>query len=239
MKPKTLIALKLASELTLSASGCRALHETKQAAIEALKDEPISPPQPVPLVPLGENVTRDGRKVRVICNDRVCPGNVYPVTAMVLLNANEEIPKVFHADGKLSAESEGPLDLVGHLPPEPAKPREFWLITPDDGDVAVYGVPQTCAGTLEPHPNQVHFREVLPGADDELEDLRRWKAESMQVFAGLDLQAIGYEIGLPIGTDIGPQILPYIRALKKFIGNLRQPAVSARVAADADKLLER
>jgi hypothetical protein len=237
MKPKTLIALKLASEPALSASGCRALHEVRQAAIEALKDDPTSvelPPPAAPvLVPLGENVTRDGRKARVICNDRVCPGNVYPVTALVLLNANEEISKVFHADGKLSAESEGPLDLVGHLPPEPAKPREVWI----------YCDPLDGAGSIELkqplNPAYKCFREVLPGEDDELEDLRRWKAETMQVLASFDLQAIGKEIGLPLGTNIGPQILPYIRTLKRFIGNLRQPAVSARVAADADKLLER
>jgi hypothetical protein len=146
--------------------------------------ETVSPPQPVPLVPLGENVTRDGRKVRVICNDRVCPGNVYPVTALVLLNANEEISKVFHADGKLLAESEGPLDLVGHLPPEPAKPREFWINHYSNGSTAHPTPDSADKGQGGERIECIHVREVLPGEADELADLRRWKAEVTSLLNG-------------------------------------------------------
>jgi len=182
------------------------------------------------LVPLGPNITRDGRKARVICNDRE-GGN--PVIALFKRNSASEATSYHFANGTVNLDgTPNPNDLVGHLPPEPAKPREVWI----------YCDPLDGTGSIElkqpPNPAYKCFREVLPGEDDELEDLRRWKAEAMQVLASLDLQAIGNEIGLSLGTDIGPQILPYIRTLKTFIGNLRQPAVSARVAADADKLLE-
>jgi hypothetical protein len=157
------------------------------------------------LVPLGPNVTRDGRTARVLCNDRICPGNVYPVLAIIQISPNEEVARVFYSDGRMKEEREHPLDLVGHLPPEPAKPRE-WLIFRNPA-----GEPQIRSGPAPAKHEYVHVREVLPGEDDELKELRQWKAES----------------------------IPYIRNLETFIGNLRQPAVSARVAADADKLLER
>lgn len=180
------------------------------------------------LVPLGPNVTRDGRKVRVICNDRE-GGN--PVIALFKRDSASEATSYHFADGTVNLDgTPSPSDLVGHLPP---KPREWTIFRNHDGE------PQIRSGPTPASGEYVHVREVLPGEADELKDLRRWKDEAMQVFAGPDLQAIGKEIGLPIGCDIGPQILPYIRTLKRFIGNLRQPAVSARVAADADKLLER
>ena len=56
----------------------------------------------------------------------------------------------------------------------------------------------------------------LTPATDELEDLRAWKESAMRVLGGIQLQEIGKELNLPLGTDIGPQILPAIRRLAKI-----------------------
>lgn len=49
----------------------------------------------------------------------------------------------------------------------------------------------------------------------ELEELRVWKESAMSVMNGIDIQEIGKEIGAKLGTDIGPQILTWIRTIKK------------------------
>ncbi len=46
----------------------------------------------------------------------------------------------------------------------------------------------------------------------ELRDLRAWKEQAMAIMP--DMQEIGRELDLTIGTDIGPEILPAIRKLK-------------------------
>ncbi len=58
------------------------------------------------------------------------------------------------------------------------------------------------------------YHEIKTPKDTELEDLRRWKAEAMQVLAELNAQEIGKEMGLTIGQAVTPRILPYIRSLK-------------------------
>ena len=50
-----------------------------------------------------------------------------------------------------------------------------------------------------------------------IEELRRGKAEALESMAKLPLQEIGKEMGLHIGEDISPKILPYIRSLKAKI----------------------
>ena len=52
------------------------------------------------------------------------------------------------------------------------------------------------------------------GKDAELADLRNWKESAMEVFAKIDLQAIGKEIGVRLGHDISPAILPWIVKVK-------------------------
>jgi hypothetical protein len=48
----------------------------------------------------------------------------------------------------------------------------------------------------------------------ELSDLRRWKAETMEVTRELDTQAIGHELDLVLGDNVYSAILPGIRRLK-------------------------
>jgi uncharacterized protein YhaN len=42
------------------------------------------------------------------------------------------------------------------------------------------------------------------------EELRQWKESAMLVLSKIDLQAIGKEIGVRLGHDISPEILPWI-----------------------------
>jgi seryl-tRNA synthetase len=49
----------------------------------------------------------------------------------------------------------------------------------------------------------------------ELEEAREWKESAMTVFSKLDLQAIGKEIGVKLGEDISPKVLPAIKELKR------------------------
>lgn len=45
-------------------------------------------------------------------------------------------------------------------------------------------------------------------------ELEAWKESALAVLNGIDLQSVGKELGLKPGADIGPAILPGIRALK-------------------------
>lgn len=201
--------------------------------IEKLQPQ-VSPPPP-PLVPLGPNKTRDGREARVICID---VKSSHPVRYLVFSDGREIVRSCsktgsHYLDGHASKH-----DLVGHLPPEPPEPREFWInIYSGKGRTA--HLTREAADSMRGNGRVelVHVREVTPGQDEELVALRRWKREQMQVSAELDIQAIGKEIGLTLGENIGPAVLPYIRRLKNFIGALRQPAVSARVEGDAYNIL--
>lgn len=181
----------------------------------ALAPQPAAPV----LVPLGANVTRDGREARVLCIDRVCPGNAYPVLAIIRVNANEEISRVFYSDGRMLEEGEHPLDLVGHLPPEPVKPREFWINQYNLEDDTVHPSRQSAEDGSAPYRTEcIHVREVLPGQDDELEHLRGWKRQAMA--STPDWQAIGKEMGLKLGQDVPSKVLPHIRNLKLRIAEL-------------------
>lgn len=127
------------------------------------------------LVPLGPNVTRDGRKVRVICNDLV--GASRPVIAAVEIRntPNSEVTSYHFANGTVHLDgTPSPSDLVGHLPP---KPREVWIA----------GLSSTLITWEMDNPKDgkhVLFREVLPGEDDELKELRQWKADVTSLLNG-------------------------------------------------------
>lgn len=54
----------------------------------------------------------------------------------------------------------------------------------------------------------------LAAKDAELADLRNWKESAMTVFSKIDLQEIGKEIGVRLGHDISPAILPWIVKVK-------------------------
>jgi hypothetical protein len=48
-----------------------------------------------------------------------------------------------------------------------------------------------------------------------LAELEAWKESALNVLNGIKQQEIGKEIGLTLGKDIGPEILPWIKAAKK------------------------
>lgn len=48
------------------------------------------------------------------------------------------------------------------------------------------------------------------------DELRQWKSEAAKSLDALQLQEIGAELGLILGTDIAPEILPGIRKWKKM-----------------------
>jgi hypothetical protein len=52
-------------------------------------------------------------------------------------------------------------------------------------------------------------------------ELEEWKASAMGVMNGIDIQAVGQELGIGLGEDIGPKILPGIRALKLMLESRR------------------
>jgi len=62
----------------------------------------------------------------------------------------------------------------------------------------------------------------------ELEALEHWNATASAIIAGIDLQAIAVEIGLPFGSEIGPKILPWIREKKVWINDAKPELRAAR-----------
>ncbi len=64
---------------------------------------------------------------------------------------------------------------------------------------------------------------------EELEELRRWKAEAMESFP--DWQEIGKELNLQIGDDVKDHILPGIRALKHALRDMLGKSHGAAVRA--------
>lgn len=89
---------------------------------EFVEDLPALPPPPA--VPLGDNVTRDGRKVRVICTD--VHGTRRKVRYLVT-REGKEIVRSCDSFGRHNIDgSPSKNDLVGHLPPEPKGLTEFW-----------------------------------------------------------------------------------------------------------------
>jgi hypothetical protein len=48
----------------------------------------------------------------------------------------------------------------------------------------------------------------------EVADLRAWKESASAILDGINLQAVAQELEVGLGQDIGPRILPGIRALK-------------------------
>jgi hypothetical protein len=110
------------------------------------------PPAPA-VVPLGPNRTRDGQEVRVICNDR--NHRLFkPVMALVATGKGEET-RSYELTGRYDKARETPVDLVGHLPPEPVKPKEYRLEVSGDGETFVRSGPSLNPG------ESITVREVI------------------------------------------------------------------------------
>lgn len=72
---------------------------------------------------------------------------------------------------------------------------DAWMSSRQDGDYVLYS--------------------DYAALERELEEAREWKESAMTVFSKLDLQAIGKEIGVKLGEDISPKVLPAIKELKR------------------------
>ena len=74
-----------------------------------------------------EVVTRDGRKVRIICTDRK---GATPIIALVNDGLSEELGHAFYSDGKIFSDEDNELDLF--FAPEK---HERWINLYKDGDI--------------------------------------------------------------------------------------------------------
>jgi hypothetical protein len=201
--------------------GIRDTEGTRHMTIEIVREtEPVKPE--LPKVTLGDNVTRKGKPVRVIATD--LKHNQFPV---VYVHVNEQdegayehTPIAVNAHGSYLNDSGMPhdRDLVGHLPPEPVQPLELW--------VKVYGMHQNTILTdnvsrVKPADGDErgfrHFREVLPGTDDELEALRQWKESALEAEAQWDPQEIGRALGLTVGQDVRKELMPKIKHMTHLL----------------------
>lgn len=71
---------------------------------------------------------------------------------------------------------------------------------------------------------QDHYNEIMKRYAKQFQaptkDLEDWKESSLRVMKELNLQAIGYELGLKLGSSIAPQVLPEIMGLKERVHEL-------------------
>lgn len=122
--------------------------------------EVSEPPSPAPAVPLGPNKTRDGREVMVLGRGTDFGHVKEDGLRLIVAIRNETWGVGYHWDleGKYLGSNAG-ANLIGHLPPEPPKPREIWLVENHDGkDQEVYDSPRAFNSD---HRKQTHFREVI------------------------------------------------------------------------------
>jgi hypothetical protein len=70
--------------------------------------------------------------------------------------------------------------------------------------------------------------ELYQKTKKELDELKAWKEEAMEVMNKLQLQEIGKELQLPLGSDIPSQILPEIKRIKAILDE----AISLLAAKD-------
>lgn len=111
--------------------------------------EDTRPPQ----VQLGDTVTRDGRKARVICIDRAGP---YQVLALIPDPRGIECLNYYYLDGTRGERPQG-TDLVGHLTPVSPEPREWDALVNAKGELHNW-VPLETLGAY----TRVRVREVMP-----------------------------------------------------------------------------
>jgi|SRR5690606_7528066 len=61
------------------------------------------------------------------------------------------------------------------------------------------------------------FNEYTSGLCERVKFLEGWREEAAGILTELNLQQVGIELGVPLGQDIAPQVLPKIRELKETI----------------------
>jgi hypothetical protein len=196
-----------------------------------------NPPAPV-LVPLGPNRTRNNHKVIVHAIDGPSPG--LPVVASMKGDDGHWRSYNWPADG-IHPHGQTGSDLVGHLPPaepESVKPREWWVNIYQHQPEFFDSKEQADEAACKDRKECRHVREVIPGEQDELEAMRRWKKDMLTVENEWDIQAVGKELGLTLGTKIRPAILPKIRGYKELLQRtLEGISPGCRLAEDIRKAL--
>lgn len=126
---------------------------------------PYTPEHPGPFC------TRDGRRVRIICHDKIGP---LPMLGLVWSEGFDEFMVMYTENGFRNADgSDSRYDLMNAR--EVPVPREFWINECRRGDGSIgntYPHETECEASRErqelPHWNWVrtiHVREVLPGDD--------------------------------------------------------------------------
>jgi hypothetical protein len=225
LEPRFLAAAKYAYEFVTSEKDRNGRAESyNRETVEHIAShlqKALAPQPAAPLVPLGENVTRDGRKARVLCNDLAGHGKRV-IAAVESRNQTGEVTSFHYEDGRVNLDGTPESgDLVGHLPPEPVKPREFWINGYECRPGAIHHDKEAAdrmAG--QDRTECIHVREVLPGEADELESLREWKRQARS--STPDWQAIGKEMGLTLGQDVPSRVLSHIQGLKAQLSRSAQ-----------------
>jgi hypothetical protein len=64
----------------------------------------------------------------------------------------------------------------------------------------------------------------VPQLQAKIAELKNWKSEASKILDDLKLQEVGKELGLTVGTDIAPHILPGIQKLKNRLEKTRRYA---------------
>lgn len=164
-RSKRMASIKEAVEDELSKGGrvFRTIGDEKvEVVVDSSGREAAEQAAGLTVVPLGPNRTRDGREVRVIANDLKNPR--FPVCYVEITDdVEQENARFVSATGSylnLETQPHG-LDLIGHLPPEPPKPREIW-VAPFTNE---YPVQERLVHLRKSgNPDYIHFREVTaPG----------------------------------------------------------------------------
>ena len=94
--------------------------------------------------------------------------------------------------------------------PEPWEPRSV-----EDGGGLRYCEIYCGGKKILTVPHFVIGQSVCDAHNATLEELSAWKESALTVLNGIALQEIGKELNLSLGQDIGPMILPAIKALKQ------------------------
>lgn len=87
--------------------------------------------------------------------------------------------------------------------------------------------PRTDANYLWSPGGDIVDADFARELEREIQELQAWKQSALQVMNQTDLQAVGRELGLTLGTDVSPNILPGIQKLKERIAELEASAKHA------------
>lgn len=79
------------------------------------------------------------------------------------------------------------------------------------------------------------FSEQTAALQARLNELEGWKREAVHVIQGLNMQELGKEIGVPLGKEISPEMLPAVKQLKSRITELEEGNTKLHLKCIKDK----